>query len=143
MKKTIVLVGAAILAGASFAQVANPSVTQANIKQTICVAGWTATVRPPVAYTSRVKRKQLDVAIATGTYPKTSKMQDFELDHILPLSSGGAPKDTHNLTLQLWSDATKKDVVEKLVQRRICSGRITLAQGQQVFIAPNAWRSYK
>jgi hypothetical protein len=31
--------------------VINPNVTQSNIAQTICRPGWTATVRPPEAYT--------------------------------------------------------------------------------------------
>jgi hypothetical protein len=28
----------------------NPKVTQANIKRTICKAGWTKTIRPPSSY---------------------------------------------------------------------------------------------
>ena len=40
----------------------NPSVSQANIGQTICVSGWTATIRPPPAFPTRLKREQL----ATG-----------------------------------------------------------------------------
>jgi hypothetical protein len=30
--------------------VVNPDITQANIQQTICTRGWTATVRPPASY---------------------------------------------------------------------------------------------
>lgn len=33
----------------------NPAVTQANIQRTICVPGWTRTVRPPVPYTNALK----------------------------------------------------------------------------------------
>ena len=33
----------------------NPVVTQETIQATICVPGWTKTIRPPVSYTSRVK----------------------------------------------------------------------------------------
>ena len=39
--------------------VTNSEVTQANIQQTICVKGWTATVRPPQSYTGTVKKQQL------------------------------------------------------------------------------------
>ena len=32
--------------------VLNPDVTQANIDSTICVHGWTRTIRPPTSYTN-------------------------------------------------------------------------------------------
>src|SRR5260221_14592499 len=44
----------------------NPGVTQANIHQTICVQGWTKTVRPPVDYTSQLKREQMRAYGHTG-----------------------------------------------------------------------------
>ena len=37
----------------------NPDVTQATIRSTICVRGWTTTVRPPSSYTSALKIEQL------------------------------------------------------------------------------------
>lgn len=37
----------------------NPDVTQTNIYETICVRGWTRTVRPPEDYTYQLKREQL------------------------------------------------------------------------------------
>ena len=37
--------------------VLNRDVTQENIKQTICVPGWTRTVRPAVEYTNALKVK--------------------------------------------------------------------------------------
>lgn len=37
----------------------NPAVTQANIRQTVCVSGWTKTVRPRVSVTNRIKLKLL------------------------------------------------------------------------------------
>ena len=39
--------------------VLNPAVTQSTIDQTICVSGWTATVRPPESNTESLKRKQI------------------------------------------------------------------------------------
>jgi hypothetical protein len=36
--------------------VVNPDVTQGNIQQTICVRGWTATIRPPASYTNTQKK---------------------------------------------------------------------------------------
>jgi len=35
--------------------VTNPAVTQSTIGSTICVSGWTATVRPPTSYTNPLK----------------------------------------------------------------------------------------
>src|SRR5438552_2228471 len=37
----------------------NPAVTQDNIDRTICVPGWTHTVRPPREYTEQLKREQI------------------------------------------------------------------------------------
>ena len=37
----------------------NPAVTQANIQQTICKANYTATIRPPASYTTKLKISQL------------------------------------------------------------------------------------
>src|SRR5579862_5024485 len=48
--------------------VLNPDVSQGTIRATICTAGWTRTVRPPVSYTNDLKRRQLraDTARARG-----------------------------------------------------------------------------
>src|SRR5713226_8498906 len=72
--------------------VLNPAVTQATIKQTICVSGWTATIRPPSSYTSALKVQQ----IAAEKLPDTNPA-DYEEDHRVPLELGGAPRDPFNL----------------------------------------------
>jgi hypothetical protein len=51
----------------------NPDVTQASIGSTICRGGYTATIRPPAAYTSVLKRQQ----IVAYRYPDTSP-SDYE-----------------------------------------------------------------
>src|SRR3989442_11910403 len=43
--------------------------------QTICVPGWTKTVRPPVTYTDSLKRKQMTERHLPG------KPADYEEDH--------------------------------------------------------------
>ncbi len=49
--------------------VLNPDVTEATLAITVCVPGWTATVRPSVSYTNALKTRQLEVAgIATSTF---------------------------------------------------------------------------
>jgi hydrogenase maturation factor HypF (carbamoyltransferase family) len=126
----------------SHAQSLNPAVTQANIHETICVSGWTASIRPSVSYTSKVKRSMLNEGIKSGIYKPTAKMSDFVLDHVLSLGIGGAPKDRKNLILQSISDGLAKDKIEALVRHRVCSGRISLATGQAVFFNQN-WETYK
>jgi len=44
----------------------NPAVTQATIAATICVAGYTATIRPPTSVTNRIKAHQI-AAYGYGT----------------------------------------------------------------------------
>src|SRR5262249_31090768 len=67
-------------------------VTQATIKTTICVKGWTKTVRPPSSYTSALKRVQL----VEWQYADTNQAH-YEEDHLISLELGGAPRSTRNL----------------------------------------------
>lgn len=104
--------------------VANPAVTDATARSTVCVDGWTKTVRPPASWTDKLKRAEL---------PAGAAMADFELDHVLPIEDGGAPRDAANLRLQRWTGpdgARAKDVLETSVHRRLCAGTLTLAQGR-------------
>jgi hypothetical protein len=103
----------------------NPDVTQSTIGSTICVSGWTATVRPPTSYTNALKAQ----GIIDYGYSDTS-MSDYEEDHMVPLELGGAPRDPGNL----WPEphyGTKtsytKDGIETKLKNAVCSGRITLA----------------
>lgn len=99
----------------------NPAVTQATIYSTICVRGWTRTVRPPVSYTERLKREQIGGA----------ELRDYEEDHLIPLALGGAPYDTRNLWAEPrypangWT-ARKKDWLEGQLSRAVCDGLISL-----------------
>ena len=107
--------------------VINPDVTQATINKTICVHGWTATIRPPVSYTSALKRKLLGPRYSLETVKK------YELDHCLPLEEGGAPRDPRNLWLQPWNGrcgAHAKDEVENGLKQQVCSGKMTLARAR-------------
>jgi hypothetical protein len=61
-------------------------VHQDNIEQTICVSGYTATVRPSTTYTNGVKLKLLKEQGLSA-----SAAADFELDHRVPLALGGKP----------------------------------------------------
>lgn len=108
--------------------VTNPDVTQENLKQTVCKPGWSSQVRPPVTWTNNLKRKLV---------PKGHQLSEYELDHIVPISIGGAPKDVNNLWIQPWDgrcNARDKDVIEWQVHQDLCSGKVSLKQAQQVFL---------
>lgn len=114
---------------------ANPAVTQADIGSTICVAGWTATIRPPESYTSALKREQL-----AGGYVYRGDMNpaDYEEDHMIPLEIGGAPSDPRNLWPEPYAGsegARAKDVVENRLHREVCDGAISLAAARQEIVA--------
>jgi len=113
----------------------NPNVTQANIKTTICAASWTKAVRPPVSFTDSLKLKQM-VDLRLITIPES-----YEEDHRVPLEVGGAPQDPKNLWPQIWPEARQKDRLETAVKKDVCSGRLTLAQGQAIFLG-DFWQEY-
>lgn len=107
----------------------NPSVTQANISQTICISGYTATIRPPVAYTNNLKKLQ----IREYGYSDTN-LSDYEEDHLIALSIGGSPTDPKNLWPQprnsRWGSA-EKDKLELVMYKMVCNHTITLQQAQK------------
>jgi hypothetical protein len=107
--------------------VIDPRVTQANIKTTICKSGYTATVRPPVSVTNKIK------AQAMKDYGLTGPMSDYELDHLESLQLGGSPTDTRNLFPEAYAGpygARVKDQVEDKLHRAICAGTMTLKEAQ-------------
>jgi len=77
--------------------VTNPQVTQANIQQTICVKGWTATIRPPASYTDALKKQQLQAPRFRDKNPT-----HYEEDHFISLELGGNPRDAKNLWPEMW-----------------------------------------
>jgi hypothetical protein len=104
----------------------NPNVTQDNINQTICVKGWTATIRPPESYTEALKKKQMDALGLPG------KPEEYEEDHFIPLELGGHPTDPNNLWPQLWDitnpcSAHIKDKDENDFREAVCASKQTLA----------------
>lgn len=119
----------AVLALPAVGQSVNPSVTQANIHQTVCVRGWTSSVRPTVAYTNRVKYLKCKAAGIT----RTDCHDNYVLDHVEPLEVGGAPADPANLQLQTKAASRIKDGREHAAKNALCSGKISLAQAQARF----------
>lgn len=107
----------------------NASVTQANIKSTICVSGWTKTIRPSASYTDKLKAVQLK----SGTYKSSLPMTAFEEDHLISLEIGGNPRDPKNLWPQHWSapyGAHQKDELENYLHKSVCNGSLKLVDAQ-------------
>jgi hypothetical protein len=115
----------------------NPAVTQTTVQATICRAGWTATIRPAAAYTTRLKLQQLAVGYA---YRGDTNPADYEEDHLISLELGGAPSSVLNLWPEPYTGtgARAKDRVENRLHALVCSGRLPLATAQQA-IASNWW----
>jgi hypothetical protein len=110
--------------------VLNPAVTVSTIKTTICVHGWTSTVRPVVGVTDKLRKADTPAGFAPG---------DGELDHLVSIEDGGAPADTKNLWWMRYKDhygARVKDVLETKVSRQVCAGKLTLDQARAALL-PN------
>jgi hypothetical protein len=105
--------------------VLNPEVTQATIGATICKHGWTATVRPPVAYTNALKVQGL------GRYRLHGALSDYQEDHLISLELGGDPTDPRNLWPEPYPRASEVDRTENELNHLVCTGAISLAEGQR------------
>lgn len=115
----------------------DPSVTQDNIDSTICVPGYTKTVRLPVSYTEPLKLKMMD------SYGFTDSAKNYEFDHLIPLEIGGNPTDIKNLWPQphyTTPNSFDKDKFENYLHEQVCSGAMDLATAQNE-IATN-WEKY-
>jgi hypothetical protein len=111
----------------------NPDVSQDTIDSTICVPGYSTSIRPSTSYTNRLKVQQ----IAQYGYADTDTA-DYEEDHFIPLSLGGHPTDPRNL----WPEpryatgpggltSTDKDTVEYKLYRAVCNHQVNLVPAQQ------------
>jgi hypothetical protein len=107
----------------------NPAVTQATIDSTICVEGWTDTVRPPESVSEQEK------AASMAAYGATGSIGDYEYDHFVPLELGGATNDPRNLWPEPGASPNPKDAVEDELRQEVCDGHLTLAQAQREIVA--------
>jgi len=103
----------------------NPDVTQDTIGQTICVHGWTATVRPPTEYTNQLKSQQMPL------YGESGSPSDYQEDHLISLELGGNPTDPKNLWPEPYPRAADVDKIENQLNDKVCSGQLTLAVAQR------------
>jgi hypothetical protein len=104
--------------------VLNPAVTQATVGATICVRGWTRTVRPPTDYTNALKRQQL------REYGLRGPPAAYQEDHLISLELGGDPTDPRNLWPEPYPRASAVDRIENELNAEVCSGGRSLASAQ-------------
>lgn len=119
----------------------NPTVTQSTIGSTICVPGWTSTIRPSSSVTTRLKQQQLASGYA---YRGDTSTSDYEEDHLISLELGGSPSSPANLWPEPYATsqgARRKDVIENKLHALVCSRTISLAAAQHA-IATNWWAAY-
>ena len=121
--------------------VISSAVNQGNIQSTICVKGYTSTVRPPSSYTTALKKQQL----ASGyNYNGDMRTSSYEEDHLISLELGGSPKDVRNLWPEPYTSsqgARTKDKIENKLHTLVCNGSITLRTAQKA-IASNWITAY-
>lgn len=122
---TFVLLSTPVAAGERDRPALNPAVTQATIAETICMTGWTRTIRP---YVSEMKMIKAELLAAIGE--PIEHRNRYELDHIIPLALGGAVIDRRNLALQPIEEAHQKDAVEACLSSLVCQGKIELEDAQ-------------
>ncbi len=117
----------------------NPTVTQDNIKDTICVPGYSKTIRPALSYTNPLKIKLMH------SYGFRDSRINYELDHLIPLSIGGNPYSVMNLWPEPGHGSYNfhiKDRFENYLYREICNGHMSLHEAQKE-IASNWVESWK
>jgi hypothetical protein len=105
--------------------VLNPDVTQTTLGSTICMRGWTRTVRPPVEYTNALKARQMRL------YRETGPLSAYQEDHLISLELGGHPTDPRNLWPEPYPRAAAVDQIENDLNAKVCDGSLSLADAQE------------
>lgn len=100
-------------------------VTQANIQTTICVKGYASKVRPPVSFTGPLKAKLVGYGYLSA----------WQLDHMISLELGGAPRDLKNLWIEPIAQAHVKDREENRLHKAVCDGSVSLRSAQRQIVA--------
>lgn len=119
---------AALLPPSETAGAIDPAVSQDNIDKTICRPGYARSARPPYTITGPLKRRLMDAQHPGKT------MADYELDHLIPISIGGAPLDRRDLWLQPRSgqaNAGDKNVLAYVLWRLVCTHQVPLPTAQR------------
>src|SRR2546423_7327422 len=111
--------------------VLNPSVTEASIGTTICTRGWTRTIRPPTSYTSALEVRQMR-EYGVGGSPSA-----YQEDHLISLELRGHPTDPPNPWPEPPPRAEKGDPIANDLNRRVCSGDLSLPGAPRTISHPH------
>ena len=103
----------------------NPAVNPTTIDTTICVSGYSTSIRPPQSFTYDLKRSQM---AAWGLQGSTIQTEE---DHLVPLSLGGAPSDSANLWPEPGGIPNPKDRLEYRLYRMVCDHELDLRSAQR------------
>lgn len=117
----------------------DPAITQDNIATTICNPKFISARTPPPSWTAAMTRR-----MAAVLFPDQNP-DNLALDQLVPIALGGAPQDLRNLWLQSWAgeaNGEKKNGLETLLNRMVCSGQLKLAAAQQA-VAVNWIDTYR
>jgi hypothetical protein len=98
------------------------AITGATTEQ-VCTPGYATSVRP--SDSSALKTKAMKAYHIAGA-PRDA----YQLDHVVSLELGGAPRDMHNLWPEPIAVARQKDKVENALHTAVCSGQLPLWKAQ-------------
>jgi hypothetical protein len=100
------------------------AITAATTEQ-VCKPGYATSVRPPSSVAAALKTDRMSVyGIAAAD------RSAYQLDHVVSLELGGAPRDMHNLWPEPIEVARQKDRVENALHTAVCSGQLPLWKAQ-------------
>lgn len=121
---------------------ADPRVTQATIKTTICRpgGGWSSIVRPPSDYTNKLERQQIVEYNLRDSKGNLLSQDQTEEDHLIALEIGGAPTNPQNLWPQYPHSPNRKDRVENKAHDVVCAHPEQLSQVQHAMASD--WVTY-
>lgn len=105
--------------------ITDPAVTQETLAETVCIRGYTRTVRPGWRALRRIKLWLLEAA---GEPPEHAPA--YQLDHAMPLVLGGDPRDPANMVLQPRGEAARKDRIERKLGCLVCTGQVGLDEAR-------------
>lgn len=107
----------------------DPAINPRTLAATICNPVYLTERTPRPSWTAAMRRR-----LAAKRYPGAAP-DNYALDQLVPPSLGGAPSDVRNLWLQSWTgtwNASRKDIVELLLNRMVCARELPLGTAQQM-----------
>lgn len=95
---------------------------------TTCVPGYSKRARPKSSYTTALKKRQLEQWQLPG------EPQEYEEDHLIPLSIGGDPRSPENLWPEPRAQAAVSNPLEFELYGRVCQQGLSLEEAQRQIV---------